>query len=52
LKRLGGSRLRGSLDSGNPEDTEGIATVLYANGAFRMLIKARRELAFGRKGTL
>ncbi len=33
-------------------DTEGITTVLHANGAFRMLTKARRELAFGRKGTL
>ena len=47
LKRLGGRRLGGSLDSGNQEDTEGIATVLHANGAFRMLTKARRELAFG-----
>ena len=50
LKRLGGRRLRGSLDSGNQEDTEGINTVLHANGAFRMLTKARRELVFGRKG--
>jgi len=45
LKRLGGRRLRGSLDSGNQEDTVGIATVLHAIGAFRMLTKARRELA-------
>ena len=44
LKRLGGSRLRGSLDSGNQEDTEGIATVLHACGASRMLTKAWREL--------
>ena len=50
LKRLGGRRLRGSLDSGRQEDTEGINTVLHANGAFRMLTKARRELVFGRKG--
>src|ERR1700682_2151317 len=50
LKRLGGRRLRGSLDSGNQEDTEGIATVLHTNGALRMLAQARRELAFGRKG--
>ena len=36
---------------GNSEwDTEGIATVLNTSGAFRMLTKARRELAFGRKG--
>jgi hypothetical protein len=36
---------------GNSEwDTEGIATVLHAKNAFRMLTKARRELAFGRKG--
>ena len=50
MKRLGGRRLRSSLDSGNQEDTEGIATVLNTSGAFRMLTKARRELTFGRKG--
>ena len=47
---MGGRRLQGSLDSGNQGDTEGIATVLHANGAFLMLTKARRELAFGRRG--
>jgi hypothetical protein len=31
-------------------DTEGSATVLHTNGAFRVLTKARRELAFGRTG--
>ena len=50
LKRLGGRRLRGSLDGRNREDTEGIATVLHANCALRMLTKAPRELAFGRRG--
>src|SRR5207245_9436442 len=50
LKRLGGRRLRGSLDSGNQGDTEGIATVLHANCAFRMLTKARRALTFRRRG--
>jgi hypothetical protein len=45
LKRLGGRRLRGSLDSEYQKDTECRATVLHAIGAFRMLFKARRELA-------
>jgi len=52
LKRLGGRRLWGSLDSGNQEDTGGIATVLHANGAFRMLTKARANSLLDERDTV